>query len=215
MHELMMAQSGMDHDHHGAGNENGGYGSNEGWVDINPNYNSPPQHQSPIFEHGGFAFMQQPLQHNGLPTEQPYTQQRMAMPQHPLPPSHHSAHQQLLPLIMPSNPTWPSMLTNPASYPAPPVAIPASAPPLVKGNGSKSPGTTPAPRKTLTDNDRRRMCQYHDENPSIKQTEIGGKSITKCALSRLGMPLERSQSINLAYYTISYTQLTHCSNVWC
>ncbi|KAK2753663.1 hypothetical protein FQN55_000026 [Onygenales sp. PD_40] len=35
---------------------------------------------------------------------------------------------------------------------------------------------TPAPstpRRTLTDNDRRRMCLYHEENPHVKQTEIG------------------------------------------
>jgi hypothetical protein len=31
----------------------------------------------------------------------------------------------------------------------------------------------------LTDQDRRRMCQYHEENPSVKQTEIGGMSGTR------------------------------------
>ncbi len=126
-----------------------------------------------MYEHGGFTFMQ-PLQHNGLPTEQSFPPQRMPIPQHP---PTHTSHQQLLPLIMPSHPTWPSMLTNPASYSAPPVAIPASAPPLVKGNGTKLPAihATPSPRKTLTDSDRRRMCQYHEENPTVKQTEIGGE----------------------------------------
>ena len=29
-------------------------------------------------------------------------------------------------------------------------------------------------RKILTDDDRRRMCQYHEDNPKVKQTEIGG-----------------------------------------
>jgi len=93
---------------------------------------------------------------------------------------HHTAHQQLLPLIMPSHPTWPSMLTNPASYSAPPVAIPPASAPVVKGNGTKLPAihATPSPRKTLTDSDRRRMCQYHEENPTVKQTEIGGKKIS-------------------------------------
>ena len=67
------------------------------------------------------------------------------------------------------------MLTNPASYPPPPVAIPVTAPPLVKGSTGKVPGGTSTPRKTLTDSDRRRMCQYHEENPSVKQTEIGGE----------------------------------------
>jgi hypothetical protein len=71
------------------------------------------------------------------------------------------------------------MLTNPATYTAPPVAIPPASAPVVKGNGTKLPAihATPSPRKTLTDSDRRRMCQYHEENPSVKQTEIGGEKI--------------------------------------
>ncbi|KAF4631798.1 hypothetical protein G7Y89_g6336 [Cudoniella acicularis] len=167
MHDSMMAQIGMDHDHHNAGNENG-FGGGDGWVDINHSYNSS-QHQSPIYEHGGFGFMQ-PV-HHGLPTEPSFNPQRISQP----PPNTLPPHQQLLPLIMPSHPTWPSMLTNPASYPAPPVAIPPASAPVVKGNGTKLPAihATPTPRKTLTDSDRRRMCQYHEENPSVKQTEIG------------------------------------------
>ncbi|KAI5779413.1 hypothetical protein DFH27DRAFT_530011 [Peziza echinospora] len=31
----------------------------------------------------------------------------------------------------------------------------------------------PSPRRTLTDADRRRMCLFHEENPNVKQTEIG------------------------------------------
>ena len=169
MHDSMMAQIGMDEHHNGHEN---GFGVNNEWGDISNSYNSS-QHQSPIYEHGGFGFMQ-PM-HHGLPTEPSFNSQRMPAPQ----PVHtsHQPHQQLLPLIMPSHPTWPSMLTNPASYPTPPVAIPASAPPLVKGNTPKLPAihATPSPRKTLTDSDRRRMCQYHEENPTVKQTEIGGE----------------------------------------
>lgn len=165
----MMAQIGMDHEHH-SGHEKfeNSYGSNDGWVDINNGYNSS-QNQSPIYEHGGFGFIQ-PIQ-NGLPSDPSFAPQRI-----PQPPPVHTTHQQLLPLIMPSHPTWPSMLTNPASYSTPPVAIPpASAPPLVKGNTPKLPAihATPSPRKTLTDSDRRKMCQYHEDNPSVKQTEIG------------------------------------------
>jgi hypothetical protein len=165
MHDSMMAQIGMDHEHHHGHDNN--FGGNDGWVDISHSYNSS-QHQSPIYEHGGFGFMQ-PLQH-GLPTEPSYNSQRVQQP----PP--HTTHQQLLPLIMPSHPTWPSMLTNPASYSAPPVAIPPASAAL-KGNGTKLPAihATPSPRKTLTDSDRRRMCQYHEDNPSVKQTEIGGE----------------------------------------
>jgi hypothetical protein len=32
------------------------------------------------------------------------------------------------------------------------------------------------PRRALTDHDRRRMCQYHVDNPFVKQAEIGGKN---------------------------------------
>ena len=87
---------------------------------------------------------------------------------------------------------WPSQLTNPSGSspssvlplqprplapvshesPAPPVSEPTPPPP-------KRTPTLPTSRKTLTDNDRRRMCRYHEENPTIKQTEIGGESIPR------------------------------------
>ncbi|TAQ87760.1 hypothetical protein B7494_g3923 [Chlorociboria aeruginascens] len=161
MQDSMMAQIGMDHEHHN-GQENG-FGSSDGWVEINNGYNSSQQ-QSPIYEHGGFGYIQPG--HHGVPNDSPFP--RMGPPA-PV----HSTHQQLLPLIMPSHPTWPSMLTNPATYTAPPVAIP---PANTSGKGQpKLPAihATPSPRKTLTDSDRRRMCQYHEDNPSVKQTEIG------------------------------------------
>ncbi|KAG8534193.1 uncharacterized protein KY384_001037 [Bacidia gigantensis] len=82
---------------------------------------------------------------------------------------------------------WPSQLTNPSTsspsslLPLPPrplapatqdspretASIPSPpSPPKVTPNLSNS-------RKTLTDSDRRRMCKYHEENPTVKQTEIG------------------------------------------
>jgi hypothetical protein len=106
----------------------------------------------------------QPGNH-GMTMEPSFNSMRMQPP---------SSTHQLHPLIT-SHPTWPSMLTNPASYSSPPVAIPQAPTPVVKGNGTKLPAihAAPSPRKTLTDNDRRRMCQYHEDNPSVKQTEIG------------------------------------------
>jgi hypothetical protein len=176
MHDSMMAQIGIDHENHMAGNEH--YGASDGWVDISHSYNSS-QHQSPIYEHGGFQFMQQPVQSQG-PLEPSFATQRMPQPPPP-PPPNSLPHQQLLPLIMPSHPTWPSMLTNPANnpanYSAPPVAIPPATAQQAKGNHGKPPTghSAPTPRKTLTDSDRRRMCQYHEDHPSTKQTDIGGK----------------------------------------
>jgi hypothetical protein len=78
--------------------------------------------------------------------------------------------QHQLPTHRQFDPVWPSMLTNPVDYSATLVA-----PSLVKGNAPRLPSiqATPSLRK-LTDSDRRGMCQYHEENPSVKQTEIGG-----------------------------------------
>ncbi|PBP26536.1 centromere binding protein B [Diplocarpon rosae] len=171
MHESMMAQNGMDHDHHQQVHESEEFGNDGGWGDIHHNYSSSPQHQSPLYEQSGFTFTQ-PFQQNTLPTEQAFSPHRMPIPHHS---QTHTTHQPLLPLIMPSHQTWPSMLTNPATYSTPPVAISSTVAPLVKGNSKKQQAHHPisSPRKTLTDSDRRRMCQYHEENPSVKQTEIG------------------------------------------
>jgi hypothetical protein len=62
------------------------------------------------------------------------------------------------------------MLTNPQSYSAPPMGS-MPMPPTGKARLPGMPQSTP--RRTLTDDDRRRMCQYHEDNPTVKQTEIG------------------------------------------
>ncbi|KAI4211311.1 MAG: hypothetical protein LQ351_005866 [Letrouitia transgressa] len=88
----------------------------------------------------------------------------------------------LYPLTVPQ---WPSQLTNPSepdTHPPAqvqlrtprPIAPVTTIPPVQ--SAPPAPVPIPAPptgRRTLTDQDRRRMCQYHDEHPSIKQTEIG------------------------------------------
>jgi hypothetical protein len=38
-----------------------------------------------------------------------------------------------------------------------------------------NPDAANGPRRTLTDDDRRQMCIYHEENKTAKQTDIGGK----------------------------------------
>lgn len=58
-------------------------------------------------------------------------------------------------------PTVPTMI--PTS-----VSMPSSAPSHTSHTGSTA-------RRTLTDADRRQMCLYHEENPNVKQTVIGGK----------------------------------------
>ena len=81
---------------------------------------------------------------------------------------------------------WPSMLTNPSENETPPplpapVTLPRPLAPITKIN-TAPPKPAPAPpptvstsRRTLTDQDRRKMCQFHEDNPSVKQSQIGGK----------------------------------------
>lgn len=129
-----------------------------------------------------------PHSHHGTPAQE-YNGFSFASAQLPMQPSvfinngssgvqHRPLHHQLQPLVMPQ---WPSMLPSQGNYnrtyqnqiqPVPPIAAaPITTP--ISANSARS-GTTP--RKTLTDLDRRRMCQYHEEHPNTKQTEIGGMS---------------------------------------
>lgn len=140
--------------HHGQDNEFG----NSQWADIS-GFNSS-QHQSPIHEYNGFGF----IAPTTLPIEPSYNR---AIP----PPF--TAHQQLQPLLMPQ---WPSMMTSQSTFtPSMVPTAPASAP-VPASTPSHATHTTSTPRRTLTDADRRRMCVYHEENPTVKQTEIGGNT---------------------------------------
>lgn len=159
----------MEHEQHQQ-QETGYHDSNGGWVDNSNAYNGS-QHQSPVQEYNGFAFAP-------LPMEPIYT-----TPMNPP----RTTHQQLQPLIMPQ---WPSMLTSQSTYvppifpsapvpvapapapPAPPASTPVSA---ASATSSSTRSQSSTPRKTLTDADRRRMCLYHEEHPTVKQTEIGGE----------------------------------------
>jgi hypothetical protein len=169
MHNQIIGSTGMDQeshiaqDHHTYGNEN--------WVDMNQYH-----HQTTMPDYGGgFGYMP-PITH-GLPSES-----LNRMPPPPPPPQTMSQSQPQtthaqLPMLMMPHATWPSMLTNPNNYgphSAPPIAIPPVTAPL---KTSKLPAiqTTSTPRKTLTDDDRRRMCQYAEDHPGAKQTDIGAR----------------------------------------
>jgi hypothetical protein len=77
--------------------------------------------------------------------------------------------------------SWPSLRTNPGqSYSSPPVPIPPQTavpppPPAIKQQPKLPSITTSTPRKTLTNEDRRLMCQYAEDHPKSKQNEIGLK----------------------------------------
>ncbi|KAK8153676.1 hypothetical protein IWX90DRAFT_74034 [Phyllosticta citrichinensis] len=131
------------------------------YYDTAPPWSDSPvaHHHSPVQEHNAFAF-------NPPPMEPIFSQHQAMQPPRP-------THQHLQPLIMPQ---WPSMLTAQTSY-APHQVYSAPAPAPVQATpapvSATSTRTSSTPRKTLTDNDRRRMCLYHEEHPTVKQTEIG------------------------------------------
>jgi hypothetical protein len=124
-------------------------------------------HGTPVQEFTGFSFGQQQL-----PME-PGTFGG-GIQQRPM-------GQQLQPLIMPQ---WPSMLSSqsPSNYqlaypPSVQPIQPMSMPQLPTPISATSTRSASTPRKTLTDSDRKRMCQYAEDHPSSKQTEIGGTSL--------------------------------------
>ena len=96
-----------------------------------------------------------------------------------------STPQPLHPLI--TMPQWPSQITNPSeTSSSPPVVhlqhrpiLPLSKTvptiPKLTTVSPKDKTTLSSSRRTLTDSDRRKMCEYHNENPNVKQTEIGGE----------------------------------------
>ena len=174
MHNQFTASTGMDQESHLASDHN--TYANENWIDMNSF-----QHQTTMPDYaGGYGFM--PSITHGMPTHG-LPSERMPPPPPPPPQSLHQSpatHTQLPALLMPHHHTlWPSMLSNPnpnygPPHSAPPVAIPSIATPL---KTSKLPAiqTTSQPRKTLTDDDRRKMCQYAEDHPTAKQTDIGAK----------------------------------------
>ena len=143
--------------------------TNNPWAEMG-DYNSPHT-QSPATEFHTYGFVPSAQQH-GIHAEQYHMQPMYSNPQAP---------QALF------TAQWPSMLTNPSSQPLPLPPMPAPPPPVTPVTTfatatplpplSTSHSThNPSPRRTLTDQDRRRMCQYHEDNPTVKQTEIGGES---------------------------------------
>ncbi|KAL3478723.1 hypothetical protein BJX99DRAFT_98620 [Aspergillus californicus] len=133
--------------------------------------NDPPQ--SPWVEMGGFHPAQQSpqMEYHGFGYGVPID------PSYPvtIPPPYAP-----LPMTVPSN-AWPSMLilSQPpfqTELPLAPVPIaPSTSPSTTALPPRKASTSSSTPRRTLTDEDRRRMCLYHEENKTAKQTDIGGK----------------------------------------
>ncbi|SPO01112.1 uncharacterized protein DNG_03859 [Cephalotrichum gorgonifer] len=155
MHNTMIGTSGMDHEPHPA-HDHSPYGTNSEWVD------------------GGFHYIPTPLQSDSLgrttaPSTTIHPQPLSASPSSS---QQHSHHPQPPMVILPSY-SWPSMFTNPVTYPAPPLPVPAVAPPPPPPPAKPPRANTSTPRRTLTDEDRREMCLYNEKHPGVKQMDIG------------------------------------------
>jgi hypothetical protein len=181
-----------------------GYG-NDGWASISPYsqspYNHSPMNEYGAFAYLPHGLPSESLSRMPPPPQPPQQQQQQQQQQQthqhhhhhqmiqpaptglPPPPSSASqsassgvmAHQQLPMLTT----TWPSQLTNPTpasgSYSAPPLSIQpvsASAPPV---EAPRLPPQHEKARKTLSNEQKRAMCLYYDENPGIRQADIGAK----------------------------------------
>ena len=133
--------------------------------------------------------------HNPSPTQNDYADfdfsnsvaQLDSMYNRPLP-SSYSNPQASHPLI--HMPQWPSQITSPSETSSPPPVVQlqhrpilplSKTVPTMQKLATVSPKEKPvlsSSRRTLTDSDRRKMCEYHNENPNVKQTEIGGECKT-------------------------------------
>lgn len=100
--------------------------------------------------------------------------------------------------LLPSYPIMPLWPRFPESTPAPPPRPPISRYVHIRPRPAQStPGATtlptpeaptprsaPTPRRTLTDEERRRICQYHEDHKEAKQTDIGGKFWARASANR-------------------------------
>jgi hypothetical protein len=73
--------------------------------------------------------------------------------------------------IVPGPPSYDAHQMRPLAQRTVPMVTPVSA----STASTTTAGSTS--RRTLTDDDRRRICEYHESHPDAKQTEIGGMSV--------------------------------------
>ena len=157
----------MDSNSHSQAHGSGMHDVHGMWVEGGTPYQS--HHQSPQQEYSGFAF-------NAMPMDSLYGN-------HNMPPPPRAVQPQLHPLV---TTPWPSMLTSQSNYGTPVNSTPiyTPTPPSVSPPVPTTPISAPPtsarsydrPRKTLTDQQRREMCIYAEQNPDAKQNQIGSKS---------------------------------------
>ena len=142
----------------------------------------PSPNMSPMPEYHGFDFNHHQAP---MPIEPSYSMPRP-------PPYAAGVPQMPPPLIMPHNGVWPSMLASqsqqgsyqpPALLPAVPVQTPVSA--STGSDVTPTSAKTTTSRRKLTDDERRQMCLEAEQNPTMKQTQIGGRCQSRTTQSRV------------------------------
>ena len=141
----------MDTDRH-ARPDSSHFGS---WMEMG-NMNQSPQNSPPLSEYHGLSYV--PLDPSyGMSIPPPYSS---------------------LPLTVPSH-QWPSVIATQSHFPPdsglPHVPLPGLSQVAPVNGGRKGSIGGANPRRTLTDEDRRQMCLYHEEHKTAKQTDIGGE----------------------------------------
>lgn len=161
-----------DHqDSHHSGYSQGGWMSVPGGYSSSPQTNMSPLHDFPQFDY-----------HNSTPM--PMEPAAYAMPR---PGPFAASHAQMPPpLIMPHSGLWPSMLASQPqpSYQTPILPAGPLQTPLSAGSTSEMTPTsakTATSRRKLTDDERRQMCIEAEQNPTMKQTQIGGEYFRFCS----------------------------------
>ena len=111
--------------------------------------------------------------------------QRSAVPSQPSfsppprPPPYTTSHPQMSPpSTMPETAVWPSMLITQRNYHRPllladPVRTSIRASPAPEARPTSA--TKPPPRRKVTDEERRQICLEAEQNPHMKQSQIGSK----------------------------------------
>ncbi|KAJ4512486.1 hypothetical protein HRR83_007002 [Exophiala dermatitidis] len=155
--------------------------SHSGWVGMSTAYSSSPQPTlSPMHEFPGFDYHTT----TPMPMEPSYIVSR--------PSPFAASHAQMPPpLIMPHNALWPSMLASQPQHTYHTPIIPSGTlqTPLSASTGSDVTPTsakTTTSRRKLTDDERRQMCIEAEQNPTMKQTQIGAKfNVERSTVSKI------------------------------
>ncbi len=157
-----------------------GYGQS-GWMNVHGAYSASPQtSMSPMHELSSFDYQTTAP----MPMEPAYNMHR--------PSPFAASHPQMLPPLMtPHSGLWPSMLASQpgSAYHAPiqptgPLQTPLSA--STASDMTPTSAKTTTSRRKLTDEERRQMCIEAEQNPNMKQTQIGGMwpcNLQRCALT--------------------------------